>query len=125
MPAGRALPGIPQHTAWTELAWRPQPTGWHTALEWRHQGRLWANDVNDTAAPSSSRWGWRLGWRAVGSTGPTTAPHTWRIDALLRVDNLFDSQDVSSVIVNEGNRRYFEPAPGRAASVMVNLQRGW
>ncbi|MFN3915653.1 MAG: TonB-dependent receptor family protein, partial [Aquabacterium sp.] len=77
VPAGRTLPGIPQHTAWTELVWRPQPTGWHTALEWRHQGRLWANDVNDAAAPSSSRWGWRLGWRAVGDT---SAPaQAWRL----------------------------------------------
>jgi len=123
VPAGRTLPGIPQHTAWTELVWRPQPTGWHTALEWRHQGRLWANDVNDTAAPSSSRWGWRLGWRAVGGTG--AAAHPWRLDALLRVDNLFDSRDVSSVIVNEGNRRFFEPAPGRTMSFSVNLQRGF
>lgn len=114
VPAGRTLPGIPQHTAWTELVWRPQPTGWHTALEWRHQGRLWANDVNDAAAPSSSRWGWRLGWRAVGDT---SAPaQAWRLDALLRVDNLFNSRDVSSVIVNEGNRRFFEPAPGRTVS---------
>ncbi|MFN3617377.1 MAG: TonB-dependent receptor family protein, partial [Aquabacterium sp.] len=123
VPAGRTLPGIPQHTAWTELVWRPQPTGWHTALEWRHQGRLWANDVNDAAAPSSSRWGWRLGWRAVGDT---SAPaQAWRLDALLRVDNLFNSRDVSSVIVNEGNRRFFEPAPGRTVSVSVNLQRGF
>jgi iron complex outermembrane receptor protein len=40
------------------------------------------------------RGGW--GWRAFG-----------------RVDNLFDHTYAGSVIVNEGNMRYFEPAPGR------------
>jgi hypothetical protein len=30
-----------------------------------------------------------------------------------RIDNLFDKRYVGSVIVNEGNARYFEPAPGR------------
>jgi iron complex outermembrane recepter protein len=29
------------------------------------------------------------------------------------VDNLFDRRYAGSVIVNEGNARYFEPAPGR------------
>jgi iron complex outermembrane receptor protein len=58
--------------------------------------------------------------------GDTSAPaQAWRLDALLRVDNLFNSRDVSSVIVNEGNRRFFEPAPGRTVSVSVNLQRGF
>lgn len=30
-----------------------------------------------------------------------------------RVDNLFDKKYVGSVIVNDGNSRYFEPADGR------------
>jgi len=29
------------------------------------------------------------------------------------VDNLLDRRYAGSVIVNEGNARYFEPAPGR------------
>ena len=31
--------------------------------------------------------------------------------AFARVDNLFDKRYIGSVIVNEGNARYFEPAP--------------
>ena len=31
----------------------------------------------------------------------------------VRVDNLFDQRYSGSVIVNEGNGRFFEPAPGR------------
>ena len=33
--------------------------------------------------------------------------------AFLRIGNLFDRHYVGSVIVNEGNGRYYEPAPGR------------
>lgn len=32
----------------------------------------------------------------------------------LRLDNLFNQKYAGSVIVNEGNGRYFEPAAGRA-----------
>lgn len=37
----------------------------------------------------------------------------WALDVFSRVDNVFDRRYVGSVIVNEGNGRYFEPAPGR------------
>jgi iron complex outermembrane receptor protein len=37
----------------------------------------------------------------------------WMLDVFGRVDNLFDRDYVGSVIVNEGNGRYYEPAPGR------------
>ena len=37
----------------------------------------------------------------------------WEFNAFARVDNLFDQQYIGSVIVNEGNARYYEPAPGR------------
>ena len=30
-----------------------------------------------------------------------------------RVDNVFDQRWIGSVIVNEGNARFFEPGPGR------------
>jgi iron complex outermembrane receptor protein len=37
----------------------------------------------------------------------------WDLNAFARIDNLFDRQYIGSVIVNEGNARYYEPAPGR------------
>jgi iron complex outermembrane recepter protein len=36
------------------------------------------------------------------------------------VDNLADRNYVGSVIVNEGNGRYFEPAPGRTFLLGAN-----
>ena len=38
----------------------------------------------------------------------------------VRIDNVADRRYVGSVIVNEGNGRFFEPAPGRTWLVGVN-----
>lgn len=113
--AGQALPGVPRRTAWAELVWRPGATGWHSALSWRHRGRIWANDVNDAFAPAAQTWAWRTGWRQAWSD--------WRCDAMLWVDNLTGERTVGSVIVNEASRRYFEPAPGRSATVSISVTR--
>ena len=112
---GSALPGVARRTAFAELVWRPAPQGWHAGLEWRHSGRIWANDVNDEFAPSYQLWAMRAGWRqAYGD---------WRVDALARIDNVANVHTVGSVIVNEGNRRYFEPAPGRSATLATYVTR--
>jgi iron complex outermembrane receptor protein len=36
-----------------------------------------------------------------------------QLDLLARAENLADRRVAGSVIVNEGNGRFFEPAPGR------------
>ena len=47
----------------------------------------------------------RLGWeQRVGA---------WRFQQYVRIDNIADKAYVGSVIANESNRRFFEPAPGR------------
>lgn len=113
--AGRDLPGVARQTGFTELAWRPAST-WHTALEARHGGRVWANDANTEAAPGYTVWAWRAAWTHALADG-------WRVAALARIDNLTDQHAVGSVIVNEGNGRYYEPAPGRSALLSVQLTR--
>ena len=42
------------------------------------------------------------------------------VNAFARVDNLFDRKYVGSVIVNDGNSRFFEPAPGRSWLASAN-----
>jgi iron complex outermembrane receptor protein len=39
-----------------------------------------------------------------------------------RIDNLFDRDIVGSVIVNDSNVRYFEPAPGRGWTVGLSAR---
>jgi iron complex outermembrane receptor protein len=45
----------------------------------------------------------------------------WRINTFGRVDNLVDRHVIGSVIVNDGNGRYYEPAPGRTFLVGVDV----
>jgi iron complex outermembrane receptor protein len=110
---GNKLPGVPQRALQAEVIWQPAGEPWHAALTWRHVGHIWANDVNDSAAPSASTASVRVaGHLLLGD---------WRLDALARIDNLLNAHTAGSVIVNEGQRRYFEPAPGRSATVGVTL----
>ncbi len=114
--AGRDLPGVPQQTAFAELQWRPSD-GWQTALEVRHNGRIWANDSNTESAEGYTVWAWRAGW--------TQAFGEWRLNTLLRIDNLTDQHYTGSVIVNESNGRYHEPSPGRSALLSVQVSKAF
>ncbi|MEY2837778.1 MAG: hypothetical protein RJB60_77, partial [Pseudomonadota bacterium] len=114
--AGNALPGVPRRQLYAELAWRPAGTGWHTALEVRHLGRICANDVNSEQAGASSIYALRAAWRTV-------LPEGWRLSTLARIDNLTDRMAVGSVIVNEGNKRYYEGAPGRSLMLGASVTK--
>lgn len=113
--AGNKLPGVAARVAFGELVWRPAGTAWQTAVEVRHSARLWANDLNTEFAPASTVWAARVGWRHHWGD--------WRLDALARIDNLADKKYVGSVIVNDGNSRFYEPGAGRALTVSSTLTR--
>ena len=104
VPAGNAIPGVAARTAWASLAWMP-PTGWRAAVDGRYTSRVQVNDANSDAAAGFAALGASVGYAA--SIGP------WALGAFVRADNLLDRRYAGSVIVNEGNARFFEPAPGR------------
>ncbi|MDB5954864.1 TonB-dependent receptor [Ramlibacter sp.] len=103
--AGNRMPGVPRVTAYAELAWKHRPWGLETALESRYIARLPVNDSNSDFAPAATIFSVRASLVQKVSR--------WSFREFLRLDNLFDRNYVGSVIVNEGNRRFFEPAPGR------------
>jgi iron complex outermembrane recepter protein len=110
--AGNRIPGIPRATAYAEVRWRPREAV-EVALEARHSASIPVNDSNTDAAPAYTAANVRLATR-------------WRFGSVvarpfLRVDNLFDKRYAGSVIVNEGNSRFFEPAPGRTWLAGVSL----
>jgi iron complex outermembrane receptor protein len=43
----------------------------------------------------------------------------WRLTEFVRMDNLADRDYAGSVIVNDGNGRYYEPSPRRNMTVGV------
>jgi iron complex outermembrane recepter protein len=91
-------------TGYAELAWVPQAGG-ELALEARGQGRLPVNDRNSDFAAGFGLLALRARWTVTLPLGG--------LELLARVDNLVHRQVAASVIVNEGNGRYFKPAPGR------------
>jgi iron complex outermembrane receptor protein len=66
---------------------------------------VFVNDANSDAAPGYAIASANVGY--VAKLGP------WQVTTFVRSDNLFDRKYAGSVIVNEGNSRFFEPAPGR------------
>ncbi|MGE0875808.1 MAG: TonB-dependent receptor family protein [Burkholderiales bacterium] len=103
--AGNVLPGVPRMQAWAELKWRHAPAGFTAALDLQHRSRVAVDDRNSEYAPAYTVAG--LGAELVQHAG------NWRFTEYLRIDNLADRRIIGSVIVNEANGRYYEPAPGR------------
>jgi len=102
--AGNRIPGIAEHALFASFAWVP-PEGWRAGAELRALSHIAANDRNTAGAP-----GYVV---AALYAGYVKRWARWDFNAFLRVDNLFDRRYIGSVIVNEGNGRYFEPASGR------------
>jgi len=102
--AGNRLPGAPQHSLFAQVEYRPSP-GLTTAVEMRTESKIYADDLNSDAAPGYAVFNLRAGQEF--KTGATK----WYLFA--RLDNIFDRNYAGSVIVNDGNRRFFEPAAGR------------
>ena len=104
IPAGNRIPGLAQGSWFASLGWLP-PLGWRGGIEARYVTRVFANDANTQAAGSHAVVALHAGH--VMQAGP------WEVNGFIRIDNLLDRRHAGSVIVNEGNGRYFEPAPGR------------
>ncbi len=111
--SGNKLPGVPARTAFVELKYR---AGWaDLGAEWRAQSELFVNDRNTDRAAG-------YGLLAV-SAARSFAVGAARPRLFARIDNLLDKRHVGSVIVNEGNSRFFEPAPGR--TWLIGLDWAW
>jgi iron complex outermembrane receptor protein len=109
--AGNRLPGVPREQFYAEGAWRYAPLGLRIALELLHRSRVTVNDANNEFAASYTVANAVIGFEQRGAG--------WRLSEFLRVDNLGDKAYVGSVIVNDGNGRYYEPAPERNALIGV------
>jgi iron complex outermembrane recepter protein len=103
--AGNRIPGIARSVSAAEIGWQP-PRGWRAGAEVRRSSRVYVNDLNSEAAPSFTTMAVHAGY-VFDLKG-------WRLSATARVDNLLDRRYAGSVIVNEGNGRFYEPAPGRS-----------
>ncbi|MGL1834635.1 TonB-dependent receptor family protein [Rhodocyclaceae bacterium SMB388] len=106
IPSGNALPGVPELTAYAELAWEPV-SGVILATEALYRDQVYVNDLND-ARPAPSHTLVNLRLSAEQQRG------AWTFGQLLRLDNAFDRKHIGSVIVGAANGRFYEPGPERS-----------
>ncbi|WP_067064584.1 TonB-dependent receptor family protein [Roseateles chitosanitabidus] len=116
VPAGNRIAGTHAGSAYAELAWRPDEVARHgeLAVEWRGVKRTAVNDLNSE---------WAAGYGVLN----LRARHAWRFGAMraelsARFDNVADRRYAGSVIVNDGNGRFYEPAPGRSFWLGLSLR---
>jgi iron complex outermembrane receptor protein len=110
--AGSYLPAVPKNALYAGLTWSYAPLGFSTTLETQGRARIYADDRNSDAASGY--------WVANVRAGFEQETRRWRFSEFARIDNLADRTYVGSVIVDETNFRFFEPAPGRTAYIMFN-----
>lgn len=116
--AGNRIAGTQRGSAFAEAAWRAGAAAGEFALEWRAAAASVANDTNAVSSPGYAlvnlRWSKRF---AFGSA-----------DHLLlqaRLDNAAGRAHVGSVIVNDGNARFFEPGAPRALQLSLRWQHAF
>jgi len=113
-PAGTAIPGLPR-SALTVSARVGEELGWY--------GRFTAQALS--AVPVANIGGQRAAGFAVFGASLGYAFAQPRVDGrwFVALENAFDRHYAGSVIVNESNGRYFEPAAGRTWLLGLELRR--
>lgn len=111
---GNKIPGIAKNQAFASLGWQPE-IGFNAGFDVRYMDQVYVDDVNSDAAPSYSIVSANVGyvWKQAD----------WKVRTFARVDNLLDKDYVGSVIVNEGNGRFFEPADGLNWSAGLSVSK--
>ncbi|MEQ1130022.1 TonB-dependent receptor [Acinetobacter johnsonii] len=113
---GNKIPGIAKNQVFTRIAWQPEQ-GFQAGLEARYMDKIYVNDINSDTAPSYTVVAANVGYLWVN--------RDWKVNSYARVDNLFDRNYVGSVIVNDGNSRFFEPADGRNFNVGMSVTKAF
>ncbi|HVJ62403.1 MAG TPA: TonB-dependent receptor, partial [Tahibacter sp.] len=110
---GTRLPGVARDQAWLRAAWHDG--GWSAAVQASAVGRVTVDDRGTEAAPGYARVDVEAARDFAFGDGT--------LRAFARIDNVFDRGYVGSVIVNEGNARYYEP--GAARTWLAGLRWTW
>jgi len=111
IPSGNKIPGIPETSFFSELAWSSSPSqlgskspplGTRLGFEVIQAGRIYVNDLNDLT-PADGRTIFNL-----------SASQRWAVDRAAvtlyaRLNNASDERYVGSVIVNQSYKQFYEP----------------
>lgn len=111
--AGSSLPGVPRTTIYGALDWSYAPLGFHATGDVQWRGKVYANDSNADSADSDIVAGLQAGFQQQYAH--------FKFREFARINNLFDRHYVGAVLVNAGNDRFYEPAPGRNYLAGINI----
>jgi iron complex outermembrane receptor protein len=114
IPAGNYLPAVPENILYAGLTWRAPAAGFVATAETLARSRIYADDRNSGYAGGYWTENLRAGFEQK-STG-------WQTSEFLRIENMFNKAYSGSVIVNDANSRFFEPAPGLGFFVMFEAK---
>ncbi len=113
---GNYIPGIAKNQAFLSLGWKPE-NGLRAGVDVRYSDKIYVDDKNSDSAPSYVV--------AAANIGYNWTVNDWAFNTFARVDNLFDKDYSGSVIVNESNSRFFEPAEGRNWSAGLSVTKAF
>ncbi|MGB8483675.1 MAG: TonB-dependent receptor [Acinetobacter bohemicus] len=114
--SGNYIPGVAKNQAYISLGWQPE-TGFNAGVDVRYMDKIYVNDTNSDVAPSYTVTSANIGY--------VWKNNDWKVRSYARVDNLFDENYVGSVIVNDGNNRFFEPADGVNWSAGLSITKAF
>ena len=113
---GNYIPGVAKNQAYVALGWQPE-TGLNAGVDVRYMDKIYVDDLNSDTAPNYSV--------NSANVGYVWKNNDWKLRGYARVDNLFDKNYVGSVIVNDSNSRFFEPADGRNWSAGLSVTKAF
>ncbi len=114
VPAGAHIPGVPDSDFYAALHYGGR-SGWNASLEANVASATPVNDLNTQSAP---------GYGVLSSSvGYVFDVSNATITTFFRLNNIFDHSYVGSVIVNESNGRYYEPATDR--NIFAGVRIDW
>ena len=106
---GTRLAGVPRSMG--RLRWDGWRGEWRAFAELRHVSSVTVNDAASETAAGHALFDLGVS-RGFGDGGL----------AFVRLDNAFDRRHVGSVIVNDGNGRFYEPGPGRTLWLGLDIR---
>jgi iron complex outermembrane receptor protein len=110
--AGNRLPGIPLDSLYASIRFG-RDTGFHVSANVQNVSNVAVNDINTVFAPNYFVAGVEAGYGI-------DFDH-WKLNGFVRVNNVLDENYVGSIIVNDGNSRFFEPGPPVAVLGGINV----
>ncbi len=110
--AGDKIPGVPEQVLYTELAYY-HPDGYYAAFELQYVDEIHVNNTfvdsrGDLITQIETTNDYLLGNLRLGYS---MVRGNTEFNPFIGINNIFDQKYFGNIRVNEGNHRYFEPAP--------------